>query len=243
MMRFAKKVVVITGAGQGLGAEYAREFAKEGAQTILLGRTAAKVEAVAQEIVRDGGLAVAFGCDVSNPEAVSTVFQKVLQQFGQVDVLVNNAAYHQSVSVVETSLEQWHRHIATNLDGTFYCIKAVLPGMIDRRYGKIINVSSSGAKMFFPGFGAYAASKGGIVSLTQVLSEEVKEYGINVNAIYLGMTNTEHTRDRFDTDAAITVPLDQMMQVDEVAKIVMFLASDEAHPIMGAAIDVFGTKP
>ena len=142
MMRFAKKVVVITGAGQGLGAEYAREFAKEGAQTILLGRTAAKVEAVAQEIVRDGGLAVAFGCDVSNPEAVSTVFQKVLQQFGQVDVLVNNAAYHQSVSVVETSLEQWHRHIATNLDGTFYCIKAVLPGMIDRRYGKIINVAS-----------------------------------------------------------------------------------------------------
>lgn len=242
-MRFDGKIVVITGAGQGLGAEYAREFAREGAQAVLLGRTLEKVEAVARTIRESGGKALALPCDVSDAEEVGRAFGEILERFGQVDVLVNNAAYHQSVSVAETTVEQWHRHIATNLDGTFYCIKAVLPGMISRRYGKIVNISSAGAKMFFPGFGAYAASKGGIVSLTQILSEEVKEYGINVNAVYLGMTNTEHTRDRFDSDAAITVPLEEMMQVDEVAKVILFLASDEAHPIMGAAIDVFGKKP
>lgn len=242
-MRFKGKVVVVTGAGQGLGAGFAKDFAAEGAQVVLLGRTAAKVEHVADEITAAGGLALPLGCDISDPDAVDRCFKEILVRYGQVDVLVNNAAYHKSLSVAETSVEEWHRHIATNLDGTFYCTKAVLPVMMKRRYGKIINMSSAGAKLFFPGFGAYAASKGGIVSLTQILSEEVKDYNINVNAVYLGMTNTEHTRERFDSDKAITIALDDMLQVEEVSKVILFLASDEAAPIMGAAIDVFGKKP
>lgn len=241
-MTFEGKVAVITGAGQGLGAGFARDFARQGASVYLLGRTLSKVERVAEEIRAAGGKAVAMGCDVSEQAQVEACFRDILAREGKVDILVNNAAYYKSNSVLETTVEDWKRHIDSNLNGTFYCIKAVLPGMIERKYGKIINMSSSGAKLFFPGFGAYAASKGGIVSLTQILSEEVKQYGINVNAIYLGMTNTEKTRERIDSDPAVTIKLDEMLQVDEVSKVVCFLASDDAAPIMGAAIDVFGKK-
>jgi NAD(P)-dependent dehydrogenase (short-subunit alcohol dehydrogenase family) len=164
------------------------------------------------------------------------------ERLGTVDVLVNNAALHISKRVVDTSKEEWDRQIGVNLTGTFLCSREVLPYMIERRYGKIINISSSAAKHFFPGFGAYASSKGGIVSFTHTLSEEVKEYGINVNALYLGMTNTEYTRQRIENDPAITIDLKEMLQVEEVSKVVLWFASDEAAPVMGAAVDVFGKK-
>ena len=193
-MRFDDKLVVITGAGQGLGAEFAKEFAAEGAMVILLGRTGAKVEKVAEDIRAKGQKAYAIECDISVPEQVQRSFQEIREQFGTVDALINNAAYYASSSILDTSIEAWKKHIDTNLNGTFYCVKEVLPGMIEKRYGKIINMSSSGAELFFPGFGAYAASKGGIISMSRILSEEVKQYGINVNAIYLGMIAVQPTR-------------------------------------------------
>jgi NAD(P)-dependent dehydrogenase (short-subunit alcohol dehydrogenase family) len=179
---------------------------------------------------------------MSQEKAVLELMQAVNTLFGPVTILINNAAYHKSTKVVDTSLELWERQIQTNLTGTFLCSKAVLPSMLERRYGKIVNISSSAAKHFFPGFGAYAASKGGIVSFTHTLSEEVKHHNINVNAIYLGMTNTEHTQERLHEDKAITIPLEAMLSVEDVVPVVLFLASEEARAIMGAAIDVFGRK-
>lgn len=241
-MRFQDSVVVVTGAGQGLGARFAQDFAQEGARVALLGRTLAKVESAARSIREKGGTAQAFACDVGDSGDVARTFEAIRDELGLVDILVNNAAVHKSIFVVDTPVEEWDNQIRINLSGTFYCTKAVLPGMIARRCGKIINISSSAAKHFFPGFGAYAASKGGIVSFTHTLSEEVKHYGINVNAIYLGMTNTEHSRERLGIDPAITTALDEMLQVEEVSAVVLFLASKAAAPIMGAAIDVFGRK-
>ncbi len=114
--------------------------------------------------------------------------------------------------------------------------------MLRQQYGKILNIASAGAKVCFPGFAAYGASKAGIVSFSNILSEEVKHQNINVNAVYLGLTNTEYTRERFNSDAAVTIPLEEMMQPSEVSKVVLFLVSDDAAPIKGAAVDIFGNR-
>lgn len=241
-MRFQNKVAIITGAGQGLGAAYAKDFAKEGAKVVLVDVNNDTMSKVKAEIEANGGTAIACKTDISDYKQVEGMVKKAVETFGTVDILVNNAAVHKSVPIVETSPELWDWQIKVNLYGTFNCSKAVLPIMMEKKYGKIINIASSAARLFFPGFGAYASSKGGMVSLTHTLSEEVKNYNINVNAIYLGMTNTEYTRARMNTDKAVTIPLEEMMQVDQVSKIIMFLASDEASPIMGSAIDVFGKK-
>jgi len=247
-MRFENKVIIITGASQGLGVGYAREFLKEGAKVVLVARRAEKLDHTAEQLaselqVSDAGRRVLpVACDVSDEQQVKSMMKRVMDAFGTVDVLINNAALHISKRVVETSKEEWDRQIGVNLTGTFLCSREVLPVMIAKGCGKIVNISSSAAKHFFPGFGAYASSKGGIVSFTHTLSEEVKEYGINVNAVYLGMTNTDYTRRRLENDPAITIDLKEMLQVEEVSKVVLFLASDEAAPIMGAALDVFGKK-
>ncbi|MBS3968624.1 MAG: SDR family oxidoreductase [Clostridia bacterium] len=235
-MDFKNKVVIVTGAGRGLGKEIARQFALQGACVTLVSRTEKEIKLNAEEIISAGGRAIACAADISQEDDVKGMVKATLDAFGTVDVLVNNAAVHKAIPVSELSLDDWNYQISVNLTGTFLCSREVLPTMLSKKHGKIINISSSAARYYFPGFGAYAASKGGIVSFGHTLSEEVKGHGINVNSIYLGLTNTEYTRSRMNVD------FDDIMQPDEVAKVVMFLASDEAAPITGAAIDVFGKK-
>ncbi len=237
-MNFQNKVVVITGAGQGLGAACAKEFASLGATVVLLGRTLSKVETVAAEI---GECATAMACDVGDSKQVKSVFSKIQQVHGRVDVLINNAAIHLSRTVYDITEEEWDMVIQANLNGSFYCIRNVIHGMMERKYGKIVNISSNSVTNYYPGFSAYASSKGGMVVMTKILSEEVKKYGINVNAVNLGMTNTEKTRSRFsENDPAVKWSFADMLQVDDAAKVIAFLASDEGAPIMGAAVEVDG---
>ncbi|MDR2259156.1 MAG: SDR family oxidoreductase [Treponema sp.] len=242
-MKFSGKVVIITGAGRGLGKACAKAFAHEGARVVLAGRTFAKVEAAAAEIIKDGGQALPVLCDVSNYADVKNCVAETVKRYGTVDVVINNAAVQQTRPVVETDIEEWDKQIKTNLYGSFFFCREVLPVMIKNRYGKIINISSSAAKHFFPGFGAYAASKAGIAGLSNILSEEVKEYGINVNTIYLGLTRTEAVTGRVGIDPAVDQPPDKMMTPEEAAKVILFVASDDGKPFVGSGLDVFGLLP
>jgi NAD(P)-dependent dehydrogenase (short-subunit alcohol dehydrogenase family) len=242
MKRFQDKVAIITGAGRGLGAQYAKDLAREGAIVAIWDLNSKNLEQVSQEIKAEGGRAITSTMDITDYTKVEMAVAEIVHQFGRIDILINNAAFHKSQPVVETSIEDWKRQIDTNLNGSFYCTKAVLPFMLNKQYGKILNIASAAAKVSFPGFAAYAASKAGIVSFTSVLSEEVKYKNINVNSVYLGMTNTEYTRERMNTDAAVTISLDEMMQPPDVSKVVLFLVSDEAAPIKGTAVDVFGNR-
>ena len=242
MKRFQDKVAIITGGGRGLGAQYAQDLAREGAIVAIWDINAANLEKIKQKIEDEGGRAITSTTDITDYAQIEKTVSEIVYQFEKVDILINNAAFHKSQPVVETSIDDWQRQIDTNLNGTFYCIKAVLPHMLRQQYGKILNIASAAGKVYFPGFAAYAASKAGIVSLSNVLSEEVKYKNINVNSVYLGMTNTEYTRERMNNDAAVTISLNEMMQPPEVSKVVLFLVSDEASPIKGAAVDVFGNR-
>jgi NAD(P)-dependent dehydrogenase (short-subunit alcohol dehydrogenase family) len=240
MKRFDGKVAIVTGAGQGLGAQYAKDFAADGAQVIAIDMNPDTLKNVKADIEGAGGKVDTYVLDITDYDGVVAIVDGVAAKYGSVDILINNAAVHRAIEVAETSKADWDLQINVDLNGSFYCTRAVLPYMKENKYGKIINISSASAKVFFPGFGAYAAAKGGLVSFTKTLSEEVKFENINVNAVYLGMINTEYTRARMAEHESVTIPLEEMMQPPEVSKVITWLASDDAAPIKGAAIDVFG---
>ena len=218
MKRFENKVAIVTGADRGLGAQYAKDLAKEGAITVIFDIREDDIKKTVAEIEAAGGKADGYVADITDVDKVNSFVEAVVEKHGGVDILINNAAYHKGQEIIDTSVEDWKAQVEVNLNGTFYCTKAVLSHMLKKEYGKILNIASAGAKIVFSGFGA---SKAGIVSFTGILSEEVKLKNINVNAMYLGMVNTEYTRER----------MDEMMQPPEVSKVVLFLVSDDASPM------------
>lgn len=231
---FSNRVVMLTGAGKGVGKQTARMFAQAGAKVGLVARTRQDLQVLEEEIRHNGGQAMALCCDVSKEEDVAAAVSKLEETWGSVDILVNNAAVFRGGLVDELSLEDWHVPIQVILDGTFLCCKHVLPGMKRSGYGKIVNIASSAVRHAFPGYSAYAAAKGGVVAFGTTLMEEVRAYGINVNTIILGLTNTAEIKDR------ATVPPEKMLQPEDVAHTIMYLASDEARGFKGSALEFFG---
>ncbi len=255
-MKLSGKTALITGGGRGIGRAIAFAFAREGAHLALCSRTASEVGRVAEEIRRDFKVNVMEGvCDVSDPEAVAEFFLAAFNAHGrEADILVNNAGVAESAPVVKTDDELWQRHLAVNLSGAFYCTRAALPAMIERGWGRIINVASIAGKTGAPYIAAYAASKHGVLGLTRSVALEVATKGITVNAICPGYVDTKMTthalenieaktgKSAADSLAAIkaTNPQRRLVEPEEIAALAVLLASDEGRGINGQAINVDG---
>jgi len=180
------KLALITGGGRGIGRVIALEFARNGAQVVVAARTAEQVEQVAKQI---GGPpnSLAVVCDVADNRSVESMFQQTAKVFGRSpDILVNNAGIAESMPLVKTDNDLWHRHLAINLSGSFFCTRAALPGMIERGWGRVINIASIAGKTGAPYIAAYAASKHGLLGLTRSVALEVAAKGVTVNAICPG---------------------------------------------------------
>lgn len=250
------KLALITGGGRGIGRAIAVAFAREGASLALVARTASEVERVAAEARDEFGVeAVHAACDVSDPSSVARAFAAVSEKFGRgCDVLVNNAGIAESAPFVKTDDEMWNRHLAINLTGTFLCARAALPAMIERGWGRVINVASIAAKTGAPYVAAYAASKHGVLGLTRSVALEVATKGVTVNAICPGYVDTDMTtralenieaktgRSAADSLEAIKrmSPQRRLVTPEEVASVALLLASDEGRGITGQAINVDG---
>lgn len=240
------KVALVTGGGRGIGRAIALAFAKQGARVAVAARTREQVQSVADEI---GNNAIALVCDVSNPESVAEMFAQV-----QPDILVNNAGVAESATFVNTSDELWHRHLSINLSGTFYCTRAALPAMLEKGWGRIINIASIAAKTGAPYVAAYAASKHGVLGLTRSVALEVGASGVTVNAICPGYVDTEMvsrgveritTRTGRSAEEALDTlkkmsPQNRLVTAEEVAALALLLASEEGRGINGQGINIDG---
>jgi NAD(P)-dependent dehydrogenase (short-subunit alcohol dehydrogenase family) len=242
-MRLESKKAIITGAGGSFGRRTALTFAREGADLIVadIDFDAAKKTAIEAQTL--GISALPIQTDVGNEDQVNDMVQKALESFQRVDILVNNAGIAQFEKIQELSLEVWDRLIRINLTGTFLCSKAVIDHMIERNYGKIINVASIAAQTGRHVGMAYSASKTGILGITRTLALQVAEYGINVNAIAPGPVLTpifEVGSPEVVEKLTATIPFKRLGTPQDIANLILFLASDEAEWITGEVIAING---
>jgi 3-oxoacyl-[acyl-carrier protein] reductase len=224
---------VVTGASRGIGAAVATTLARLGAPVAVVYRTddqsAAKVVAT---IEADGGRAAAFACDVGSPTDVDRLFRQVEGELGSAGVLVNNAGVHRGGRVQSIPLADWDLVLRTDLTGAFLCARRAVGGMIERQWGRIVNVSSIIGIKAFPGDCAYAAAKAGLLGLTRAMALELASEGITVNALAPGFVDTDMTRvlsEKALERANAAIPLGRQADVQEVADAVAFLVAGPAY--------------
>ena len=218
-MSATTQAAFITGAGRGIGAAIAEAFAGEGYDVALLARSEDQLRATAESCETLGVRALVLPTDITDAAAVQAAVAKALDELGRIDVLVNNAGYFHVVALAEMDLADWQRTLAVNLTGPFVCAQAVLPQMLERGSGAIINIASMAGKKWYRDQGAYCASKYGLVGMSKVLAAELKDRGVRVTAVCPGGVDTKLVRDqRGDVDFS------EYMRPETIAQLCVFIA-------------------
>ena len=242
-MRLEGRISIVTGAAQGIGAAIAREFAKEGAIVAALDRKN-DVERVCEEIRRNGGQASAYVLDITDQEAYRSCVERVASESGRIDTLVNNAAVCPSGDILTDTLEQWREVQKVNLEAVYWGCKLVAPHMVRQRHGRIITIASIQAMATDGGAGSYVAAKGALVSFTKSLAVELAPHGVLANAIAPGFIHTpmSFVNGVDETESEMfkqwyvgrrKVPLARVGQPEEIARVAVFLASDDSSYVTG----------
>jgi len=243
MSQFASQIVVVTGAGRGIGRAIALRFAAEGADVVCVSRTAENAEKVANEIKGLGRKAWAYAVDVADGQAVTAAAEKVLSEAGRVDVLVNNAGVTRDGLLMRMSEADWDTVLDTNLKGAFLFTKAFTRNFVKQRSGRIINISSVIGLVGNAGQCNYAASKAALLGFTKSVARELASRGITVNAIAPGFVETDMTavlNDELKAEVLKTIPLGSFGRPEDIAEAALFLASPQARYITGQVLAVDG---
>ena len=237
------KIALVTGAGGGIGARISAKLADEGCSVYVADLNAEAASITAASI---GAAAHSMRIDVTNPKDVERRVQDIVAAHGTIDILVNNAGILKTGSIVESTIEDWDEVCRVNLSSVYYCSKAVLPVMLSKRYGKIINIASMSAAKAGGIFGnvLYGTTKAGVIAFTKGFARELAPHNINVNAVAPGLVETPMTRAKLTAEVReqvlASLPMHRLAEVDDIANAVAFLASDVAAYINGATLLVDG---
>jgi len=246
-MKLEGRTAIVTGSRRGIGRAIALALAKEGANVTVTDVNQEDCQKVVAEIERMNRKGLAVKCDVTSTPEVEALVKKTVDAFGKLDILVNNAGIISYKPFLELTDEDWDKILGVNLKGQFLCARAAAKEMIKNKWGRIVNIasiSSGGCGIAFPLIAHYTASKGGVMALTEALALELTAKGINVNAIGPGAIDTDMTKGAKESGqlepVLLRIPKGRLGQPEEIANLAVFLASEEASYITGAAIVVDG---
>jgi 3-oxoacyl-[acyl-carrier protein] reductase len=239
------RVAVVTGGGRGIGKGIAGKLATAGADVIVGDIDMAQAQLTADELSRKNKKVMAAQIDVSREESVAEMITRALDEFGNVDILINNAGIMFRTRLMDISVDEWERILRVNLTGPFLCTKAVIPMMKKNGFGRIVNISSSaGRSVSTLGGVHYTASKAGLLGLTRAVAKEVAPFGITVNAVCPGLIDTQMARETTTQEELEnfldSFPIKRLGSSEEIGDLVVFLCSENASYITGASVDING---
>jgi len=239
------KVALVTGGGRGLGKAMAKALAEAGADVAVLSRTAREIEETAREIIGMGRRALPLPADVLQVQEIERAVHKILEELGQIDILVNNSGMTVVKPILDLTLEEWNQVLHTNLTGVFIVSKMVGRHMVERRQGKIINMASVAGVRGITTLAAYAASKAGVIHLTRCMAAEWVKYNIRVNAIAPGYFYTSMSARGLDSEKVreailSKIPLRRVGQPEELGPLVVYLASEASDFMTGETVFIDG---